>query len=176
MKTEPSVTYCLPPAMYCIYTGTPWGMGAKYEPWVSTQTPSISLTSGDESAQRATSEADTRGLSWYKGLVLPPSRIRGPGIDITTFAKYAQKFQSKSIFLSKVTKSAKKMSRPFQNFNHVNNFHTKSSDWHWNCDVFSNTSQLNCDVLENTSQFFTIAKSSNAKSVVFGWPKGPSEY
>ena len=63
-------------------------------------------------------------------------------------------------------KSAKKMSRPFQNFNHVNNFHTKSSDWHWNCDVFSNTSQLNCDVLENTSQFFTIAKSSNVWSII----------
>ena len=85
----------------CIYTGIQWGMGAKYEPRVSTQTPSISLTSGDESAQRATSEADTRGLSWYEGLVLPPSRIRGPGIDITTFAKYAQKFQSKSIFCQK---------------------------------------------------------------------------
>ena len=28
---------------------------------------------------------DTRGWSWYEGFVLPPSRIRGPGIDITTF-------------------------------------------------------------------------------------------
>ena len=52
---------------------------------------------------------DTRGWSWYEGFVLPPSRIRGPGIDITTFpqSKFLLIFAF-IFFLSIVTMTSRK--------------------------------------------------------------------
>ena len=72
------------------------------------RTPSVNSNPEYQLASRvATSQlkeprvmpVDTRDSSWYEGLVLPLSRIRGPGIDITTFANqfcYVVKFLVKS--------------------------------------------------------------------------------